>query len=126
MNLIPINEGNEQCQRCKHFYHAYGCMPTYVYMRPPCGRKVEGDMEKSMRQINNAYHMVFRDMILHGPDLFRGVYDVTNGNQDFMSGIQIVMEYIANRDNEGTHNKFVDMFAENIVRSQEKGWKSEL
>lgn len=43
MNLIPINEGDEKCQRCKYFYHAYGCIPTYLFKRPPCGRKVEGD-----------------------------------------------------------------------------------
>lgn len=36
--MIPVNEGNEDCQRCEYFYHAYGCMPTYSDVPPPCGR----------------------------------------------------------------------------------------
>ena len=40
--MIPVNEGNEQCYSCEHFYEAYGCIPTYNNDFPPCGRKVIG------------------------------------------------------------------------------------
>lgn len=65
MNLIPINEGNEECYRCKHFYEAYGCMPTYCNQRPPCGRKVEGDKMGNHEFCERAVKLVYDYTVAH-------------------------------------------------------------
>lgn len=72
-----------------------------------------------MKDIEKAYHKVFRDLMLHGPNMFKGVYDSKNGSEVFMYGVQTVMEYIASRDCDDTCDKFTDMFNANIVKSQE-------
>lgn len=43
--MIPVNEGNEECHKCKHFDLSYGCVPTYadgniLGKLPPCERDV--------------------------------------------------------------------------------------
>lgn len=49
--MIPVDEGNEQCYSCEHFYLAYGCIPTYSDNFPPCGRKVIGGKNMDNRAI---------------------------------------------------------------------------
>lgn len=74
-----------------------------------------------MKDINKAYHVVFRDIMLHGPDMFKGVYDASHdGTDKFMYGIQTVMEYIAIKDGEDQYERFSNMFTGNIVKSKEK------
>lgn len=48
-NMIPVNEGNEECQKCEYFYLAYGCIPTYSNKFPLCGRKVKGDIKMKIK-----------------------------------------------------------------------------
>lgn len=38
--MYPVNEGNKECRKCKHFDMGSGCVPTYVDILPPCGRDV--------------------------------------------------------------------------------------
>lgn len=66
-------------------------------------------------KINNAYGIVFRDMMLNGPDLFKGICDKRHGNRMYMYGIQDVMNYIAIRSSEETYEQFDSMFLRNIV-----------
>lgn len=73
-----------------------------------------------MTGIKKAYKQVFRDMLLHGLDMFRGIYDAKNGDESFMFGVQTVMEYIAYNVNEETFNKFSDMFTENMIKSDKE------
>lgn len=73
-----------------------------------------------MKDLDKAYHTVFRDIMLNGPDMFRGIYDAKNGNKAFMYGIQTVMEYIAIHDSEEHYEEFSDMFTKNIVKSIDK------
>lgn len=68
--------------------------------------------------IENAYGAVFKDMLLHGPDLFKGVYDAKNGNEMYMHGIGTVMEYIADRAGGAKRDKFDTMFLKNLIASK--------
>lgn len=39
--MIPVNEGNGECWKCKHFDLGSGCIPTYMKNGlPPCGRDI--------------------------------------------------------------------------------------
>lgn len=38
--MYPVNEGNKECRKCKHFDMGSGCVPTYEDILPPCGRDV--------------------------------------------------------------------------------------
>lgn len=59
--MIPVNEGDEKCYACKHFYESYGCIPTYNDDFPPCGRKViigGKIMTKNDAMLNKAKQIV--------------------------------------------------------------------
>lgn len=78
-----------------------------------------------MNELQKAYHMVLCDMLLNGPNLFKGTYDAINGNEHFMWGIQTVMEYIAFKDCETVYEQFSDNFNNNILESWKKATKEE-
>lgn len=74
-----------------------------------------------MKDISKAYHEVFRDMMLRGPEMFKGMYDARfDGGDKFMYGIQTVMEYIALKDDKDTLVKFSEMFDKNLQISEDK------
>ena len=61
--------------------------------------------------------MVFND--LHECPMFQGRYDAINGNPYFMSGIETVMEVIANRAyNDDFAERFSNEFTDNMLRSR--------
>ena len=64
-----------------------------------------------------AYRTVFNDLC--ECRMFQGHYDAINGNPYFMSGIETVMEVIAQRGhNEEFAEKFSEAFAFNVERSK--------
>ena len=65
-----------------------------------------------------AYKIVLKD--LKKCDLFCGKYDATNGNEDFMYGIETVMEVIAFNARDFS---FDDKFLRNMEMSIRKGRK---
>lgn len=68
-------------------------------------------------ELKKAYQMVFND--LRECSMFQGRYDAINGNPYFMSGIETVMEVIANRAyNEDFAEKFSNEFTDNMLRSK--------
>lgn len=70
-------------------------------------------------ELKQAYRMVFHD--LHECRMFQGHYDAVNGNPHYMSGIETVMEVIANRAyDENFAERFSNEFCNNILRSREK------
>lgn len=71
-------------------------------------------------ELEKAYKMVFDDLVNNGSGLFVGKYDAKNGEESFMYGICTVMESIACRIDENTYFEFSDMFAKNMIKSQEK------
>lgn len=69
-------------------------------------------------ELKKAYQMVFND--LHNCPMFQGRYDAINGNPYFMSGIETVMEVIANRAyDDDFAEKFSNEFIDNMLRSRE-------
>ena len=67
--------------------------------------------------LKQAYQAVFAD--LRECPMFQGHYDAFNGNPYFMSGIETVMEVIANRayDDDFAEN-FSNEFTDNMLRSK--------
>lgn len=68
-------------------------------------------------ELKKAYQAVFAD--LHECPMFQGYYDAINGNPHYMSGIETVMEVIANRayDDDFAEN-FSNEFCDNMLRSK--------
>lgn len=52
--------------------------------------------------------------------LFIGKYDAKNGNEDFMYGIQTVMEFLAFSISDEFGEKFSKKFTHNMVDSKKK------
>lgn len=53
-------------------------------------------------------------------NLFVGKYDAKNGNENFMYGINTVMEYLAYEVSEKYGDNFSDMFIKNMIDSKNK------
>jgi hypothetical protein len=69
-----------------------------------------------------AYKIVFDDLCKIG--LFTGKYDAANGNEHYMYGVSVVMEFIAMGISDECHNKFDELFIKNMLESENKA-KSE-
>lgn len=69
-------------------------------------------MSENLRQ---AYQMVFNDLCKCR--LFEGHYDAVNGNEQYMGGIETVMEVIAQR---GYSDDFADYFANEFADNMER------
>ena len=68
-------------------------------------------------ELKKAYQMVFAD--LRECPMFQGHYDAFNGNPYYMSGIETVMEVIANRGyGEDFAEEFSNEFTDNMLRSK--------
>lgn len=68
-------------------------------------------------ELKKAYQMVFSD--LRECPMFQGRYDAINGNPHYMSGIETVMEVIANRGyGEDFAEEFSNEFTDNMLRSK--------
>ena len=67
--------------------------------------------------LKQAYQAVFAD--LRECPMFQGRYDAINGNPYYMSGIETVMEVIANRGfGEDFAENFSNEFTDNMLRSK--------
>lgn len=66
--------------------------------------------------VKDAYRIVFNDMMNSECGLLVGKYDAKNGDEKFMYGIDVVMEWIAYRASE----KQGAMFFNNMIESQKK------
>lgn len=77
----------------------------------------EQEYEKVMKV---AYHLVYNDMVLEGPKLFRGHYDAKHENNSFMYGICTVMEFIADKISPEVYDKFSTEFVTNMNKSEER------
>lgn len=52
--------------------------------------------------------------------LFCGRYDATNGNEQFMYGINTVMEYLAYLVSDEYGEEFSDKFIKNMIKSEKR------
>jgi hypothetical protein len=79
-----------------------------------------GGLEKMANTIQDAYRIVLNDMLNSGCGLLVGEYDATNGDEQFMHGISLVMEWIAYRVSEADGDAFSDLFLKNMSESEKK------
>lgn len=70
--------------------------------------------------VQDAYRIVFNDMMNSGCGLLVGKYDAKNGNEKYMFGIDTVMEWIAYKVSEVQGDDFSELFTKNMVESQKK------
>lgn len=70
--------------------------------------------------VKDAYRIVLNDMMNSGCGLLVGKYDAKNGDEKFMHGIDVVMEWIAYRASEKQGEEFSAMFFDNMIESQKK------
>ena len=68
--------------------------------------------------LKDAYTVVFNDLCQC--PMFQGHYDAFNGNEQYMSGIETVMEVIVSRGyGEGFAERFAEVFSFNVKRSKQ-------
>lgn len=70
--------------------------------------------------LQDAYRIVFNDMMNSGCGLLVGKYDAKNGNEKYMFGVDTVMEWIAYKVSEAQGDDFSELFTKNMVESQKK------
>lgn len=70
--------------------------------------------------VQDAYRIVFNDMMNSGCGLLIGKYDAKNGNEKYMFGVDTVMEWIAYKVSEAQGDDFSELFTKNMVESQKK------
>jgi hypothetical protein len=73
-----------------------------------------------MSRLQDAYRMVYNDMLNSECGLLIGRYDAKNGSKELMYGIDIVMEWIAYRVSEADGDAFSDLFLKNMSESEKK------
>jgi hypothetical protein len=71
-------------------------------------------------KLQEAYKMVYEDMIRSEGGLLVGSYDAVNGKKQFMYGISTVMEWIAYHVSEEEGDAFSDVFIKNMLDSEKK------
>lgn len=70
--------------------------------------------------VQDAYRIVFNDMMNSGCGLLVGKYDAKNGNEKYMFGVDTVMEWIAYKVSEAQGDDFSELFTKNMIESQKK------
>lgn len=70
--------------------------------------------------VQNAYRVVFNDILNSGCGLMVGEYDAKNGSSEFMYGISTVMDWIAYRVSDVDGDEFSDLFTKNMIKSEQK------
>lgn len=68
----------------------------------------------------DAYRIVYNDILNHGCELFQGTFDARNGSKDFMHGICTLMECIAYQVSEQDYKDFNKIWCENFQKSLDK------
>lgn len=68
----------------------------------------------------DAYRIVYNDILNRDIGLFVGHFDAVNGNREFMYGISTVMEFIALESSEADYNAFQDIWYKNFQESLDK------
>lgn len=68
----------------------------------------------------DAYKIVFNDILNRDIGIFLGRFDAINGDKKFMYGINTVMEFIAFESSEQDLNSYDKIFWENFQKSIDK------
>ena len=67
-----------------------------------------------------AYRMVYNDILNRGIGLFLGQFDAKNGKPEFMYGISTLMDFIAYESSEKDYDDFQKIWFENFQKSIDK------
>lgn len=70
--------------------------------------------------LQNAYKLVYDDIVNSGVGLFTGNFDSKNGNKNFMYGICTVMEFIAYNASEQDWKDFEEIWFKNFIKSLDR------
>lgn len=73
-------------------------------------------MVQKDEDLRKAYEMVLNDMVAKGPGMFVGTYDAVHGDEHFMYGVNMVMEFLAFEA--GQYETFSSLFLDNMVKSE--------
>lgn len=73
--------------------------------------------------LQDAYRIVYNDILNKDVGLLVGRYDAKNGNTDYMHGIATVMEFIAINVSEADCDDFENIFYNNMLESRERAEK---
>lgn len=68
----------------------------------------------------DAYRIVYNDILNRDIGLFLGKFDAKNGNEKFMYGINTIMEFIALESSEADYNSFQEIWFKNFQESIDK------
>lgn len=68
----------------------------------------------------DAYRIVYNDILNRDVRLFLGCFDAKNGSKNYMHGIETVMEFIAYECSEAEHESFQEIFFKNFQESLDK------
>lgn len=68
--------------------------------------------------VKEAYRIVFNDMMNSDCGLLVGRYDAKHGKEEYMFGVNTVMEWIAYRVSEAQGDNFSELFIKNMVESK--------
>lgn len=71
----------------------------------------------------DAYRIVYNDILNRGIGLFTGTFDAKNGNEKYMYGINAVMEFLAYESSEQDYEDFQNIWDENFQKSLDKAKK---
>lgn len=72
------------------------------------------------KTVQDAYRIVFNDILNSECGLMVGSYDAEHGDEKFMHGISTVMEWIAYRVSDADGDAFSDLFTKNMIISEQK------
>lgn len=68
----------------------------------------------------DAYRIVYNDILNRDIGLFIGKFDATNGSEKYMQGICTLMEFIAYESSETDFNNFEKIWYDNFEKSIDK------
>lgn len=68
----------------------------------------------------DAYRIVYNDILNRDIGLFLGRFDAKNGKHEFMYGINTLMEFIALECSEADYEDFQNIWFENFQKSIDK------
>ena len=65
----------------------------------------------------DAYRIVYNDILNRDIGLFLGKFDAKNGKPEFMYGIRVLMDFIAYKKREKDYDDFQKIWFENFQKS---------
>ena len=77
-------------------------------------------MRELKKTKQDAYKIVYNDILNRDIGLFLGRFDAKNGKSEFMYGIATLMDFIAYESSEADYDDFQKIWSENFQKSIDK------